>query len=1761
MKILVAHSRTVTPALAVLLSCLCFLVSRPARAADTRFTRSEAESATDATAAQLRYAMEERPWLRDYYAYLDASTRRGTSPADARREFLLYLRRERQNYIASPTGTTPPGAEDFVRHGLDFLGALKYSNAAWPVGIGVTKSLWDAGWDIYRSTPAGRIAGLRNAGVQGLAAEVYFNRLPQALASRPELRPYLRETLPQHGTARDILRALPEFPTTPGARELLAQVESGRGFNLTQTDAMAIFGELLNHIDGLSREAITANREAAERYSDLLQYLQNDAAQRAEREAQAQATALREAKLHAAGTGIQLLARIVEANNPELANQISVIGGSFIQVAQGLNAYQQGGALGATLLTGNALGAAINIVGLFSKRGPSPEQQMLKAIGQIKAMLNQIRMEMHERFDKVDRSLDLIYRTMVERLGEIERNISLIQGNIGEIQSALFDLMAQLNNLDQKFTAYLQEGFRRPLIQAADEALDYEEKYGVAMPWDEFLEFHKTLYAWPVHHAKDELSTGGTARGLAADRRYHELTSQPLCANINYVNSLLEQLGLTQISTQPVPRSDDLLLGANASLRLAQQNPQHAAKLSTQQYRDIADACRVILHTVTNVTIVSRDGRRVANSQTFAPLFSRLRSNAIVLTQELAAAESRFMADNAPDPARREAFGRIDLWGSPDQPVSWLPPLTTVSPAPDVVTHRSAAPLSLPHNWQAIVPNLSALADLLGVAPLTLCHRDYDMVNTAEVNVSRLEENWHRFLGLVTNGYRVTGSGGRITLSVSVHNGGERITTTKIVTGDWMRSHSWTFSDSFWVQRNGDDVSGWVLTNIWFVPQTPLAYWRAHWYHDDEGALVDSRDWYEDWWMRGANLWTWSEQLELLWNGGLSSRTTGGYPFLGVWIEAPVPLRGEFTQRATNSDCPIDVENRHRLTVRVSDRLKELQRARYSYLLTSLSQVGGLHDAAIEFAGTRELLASLVSLGFPESLMRDDYPRALLHGNERVPDPSNLEELCRLGIARSYGSTQAVRVDIGAVIFERIAALEWWVTNRLAEVERTGRAETLTTVEATANQLDLLIALHEKSKSGHETNLPVVTVASPTSGTRVANSQVSFTGTTGGRFPVSEVFYWTDFGSPMHAATGTASWSGLFEAVPGTNYVSFMCMDDRGNPSRVVTISFVYEVVTPIDLRVSGAGTVNPSWTGENLQIGRNYTITAIPRPGFIFMGWTGSGGITSSLPTLNFRMQSNFVLRAVFAPNPFPAVTGRYVGLLQSEPMSHEGSGLVDLTVTSQGNFTGFIRLGNKRIPINGRFDMQGRATVLIRRPGKASLTADLSLVMEGQKRLMGTVSGGGVASSLIALRTAKNGTGLGGNRYTLAFPGANEGSGTTVPALAGYAALGMDGAGRAAIFSGTLSDNSKVVQRGALTEDGQFPIHVTTERGRSAFFGWLTPSHTDVNGLVTWIKTADGTRRPYPEGFVLSPDAIISSRYFAPSVTNRVLNLTNGVLSLFGGNLADLANVPVRLSANSRFTSTGSNRFAMSVFSANGIFRGSHTSQGSRQSVLFSGVVLQDDATALGFHVGTNRVGTALLQAAPLPAAQANVQPTTNAVPPEHHVDLVETNIALNPARTGFPHALESDTGWGGGNSKSDLLDGVSQYSTWARGLAFTGGSAPYGGQPAGVRQVTIDFGAAKQFHRLVVWHHGLDQVPAAATVDYFDNTGWHPISFQRVFDRDFVHTMSGVSNPDTYSFATPVTGSKVRYSFDNSGLNILGTRNTHGWIYEIEVFGDVR
>lgn len=173
---------------------------------------------------------------------------------------------------------------------------------------------------------------------------------------------------------------------------------------------------------------------------------------------------------------------------------------------------------------------------------------------------------------------------------------------------------------------------------------------------------------------------------------------------------------------------------------------------------------------------------------------------------------------------------------------------------------------------------------------------------------------------------------------------------------------------------------------------------------------------------------------------------------------------------------------------------------------------------------------------------------------------------------------------------------------------------------------------------------------------------------------------------------------------------------------------------------------------------------------------------------------------------------------------------------------------------------------------------------------------------------------------------------------------------------------------------------------------------------------------------------------------------------------------------------------------------------------------------------------------------------------------------NLAVNTSGSGTPSPSESDAGWGEGADKWDIVDGERTYSYWGNGLAFCGGIQRYCNQDCGWRYAVIDFGRTVTVNRVLVWHHNLEHVPYVYKIEYYDSaSASYKTAFETTKGRDYmlIKVRSWDDNTEYYerwwedfsipvenTFA-PVTTSKLRYGLNNCDI-------THGWLYEIEVYG---
>ena len=168
---------------------------------------------------------------------------------------------------------------------------------------------------------------------------------------------------------------------------------------------------------------------------------------------------------------------------------------------------------------------------------------------------------------------------------------------------------------------------------------------------------------------------------------------------------------------------------------------------------------------------------------------------------------------------------------------------------------------------------------------------------------------------------------------------------------------------------------------------------------------------------------------------------------------------------------------------------------------------------------------------------------------------------------------------------------------------------------------------------------PTNTITAPTSGLQVGNASYTVTGKAGDNVAVSNVLYqlnntgWNP--ATPASANQWSNWTAQVTLVQGSNTVQAYAVDTSGNVSTTNTVIFDYILSAPLQVQMTGLGSISPNYSNAWLEIGRNYSITSTPASGFVFSNWVTStnwiGGVTTTKTNLPFMMASNLTLQVTF--------------------------------------------------------------------------------------------------------------------------------------------------------------------------------------------------------------------------------------------------------------------------------------------------------------------------------------------------------------------------------------------------------------------------------------------------------------------------------------------------------------------------------------------------
>jgi len=496
-----------------------------------------------------------------------------------------------------------------------------------------------------------------------------------------------------------------------------------------------------------------------------------------------------------------------------------------------------------------------------------------------------------------------------------------------------------------------------------------------------------------------------------------------------------------------------------------------------------------------------------------------------------------------------------------------------------------------------------------------------------------------------------------------------------------------------------------------------------------------------------------------------------------------------------------------------------------------------------------------------------------------------------------------------------------------------------------------------------DNSAPVVTALIPaTTNIVVTNATFRMSGTASDNTEVARVYYVSDiFG--RYAADGTTDWSAEVRLYGGVNRFTIYSVDWRGNVSTPVERVIYRDFSLPIDLRVSGRGKVTGLTTGQVLKVGEIYTIKAKPNYDWVFIGWSVSFGDGNDQfyieNPLQFYMAENMVITANFAQPICVGARGAYSGVFSPGTNGPSRSaGLISFNMAPNGSYSGRLAPLGAGYQIRGRFGFDGR-TVISGKLGSDTLVLDMYLLTNGFNRIIGTYSDGHFVSSValfpVEKFNAKNPSPRQGNYSFLLSPSLD----INAP-VSGYGSgtVTINSLGRAKI-SGTLADGATFTRTTRLCRGDLWPFSGAARRGGGSLVGWAL---FDTNGI-----TFDGDVKWFSPNLPgnTNQNVILHGSHYDSPTQMRLLNWTNGVVTLSGGGLNGALAANVMLNEDGSFTILSNpNNIQLNVVESSGILTGTFVYPGTLAVTPIKGAVLQSSNIVAGFFQGSSGRGSILIR-----------------------------------------------------------------------------------------------------------------------------------------------------------------------------------------------------
>lgn len=236
----------------------------------------------------------------------------------------------------------------------------------------------------------------------------------------------------------------PEFAALSTVQQTLERLRAIEARDINDAEKMdGLRALVVDHLTTLQTENAESFNRMAESDEAILEYTRTaeiTARKVAESQRRKEQERVRTAGLR---SGAYLASQVIGIFDEKASREIGAVMTTALDVRDAVMAFEAAKALGGVdgfaslALSGSLVESALGLISAFKVGGPSGDELILRAIAQIREDIQNLRVEMHDRFDIVDSKLDAIYDRLDAGLRGLEVQLRSNDRVLTSIQNAL----------------------------------------------------------------------------------------------------------------------------------------------------------------------------------------------------------------------------------------------------------------------------------------------------------------------------------------------------------------------------------------------------------------------------------------------------------------------------------------------------------------------------------------------------------------------------------------------------------------------------------------------------------------------------------------------------------------------------------------------------------------------------------------------------------------------------------------------------------------------------------------------------------------------------------------------------------------------------------------------------------------------------------------------------------------------------------------------------------------------------------------------------------------------------------------------------------------------------------------------------------------------------------------------------------------------------------------------------------------------------